>query len=184
MQRFQELPGMVTDGAPSEDAQMLSFENNEAQMHEERRGYSFRNMNKGTNSASFASKIDRFAVLSGRSKSPAPGTYDVRPSWDQAKGVLPIGSKPTEPRVQQKVDAPGPGEYDVGKETWDQRAKRRNRKNVMLCTSARIGGDRLRSSMESPGPGYYDPQFVDGSISKRTFNALMSPDVSHHNRKY
>jgi hypothetical protein len=176
---------MVSSAAITDDIQVYDSNGlDEVPYEEERRGYSFRNMKKNPNSASFASKIDRFAVLSERSKSPAPGSYDISPAWDKVKGVLPIGTKPTESRVQRRVDSPGPGDYDVGRETWDQRAKRRNRKNIMLCTSSRIGGDRPSSLADGPGPGYYDPQLVDGSISKRTFNVLMSPDLMNRQKRY
>jgi hypothetical protein len=176
---------MVSGGTTADSTQFHDSNGaDEVFAEEERKGYSFRSMKKNPISASFASKIDRFAVFAERSKSPAPGSYDILPPWDKAKGVLPIGTKATEPRVQQRVEFPGPGDYDIGRETWDQRAKRRNRKNIMLCTSSRTGGDRPSSLADGPGPGYYDPQLVDGSISKRTFNVLMSPDLAHRQKKY
>ncbi len=149
---------------------------------EEKKGYSFRNLSKNTNSAYFASKVDRFAVMSQRNKSPAPGTYDVRPSWEKAIGVLPIGTKPTESRAEPRVAPPGPGQYEILKETWDQRAKRRNRKNIMVCTSSRLGTDNAGAANNSPGPGYYDPLPADGGISKRTYNALMNPTLANSHR--
>lgn len=144
-----------------------------------------------TNSAVFASKMDRFAInRHSIPESPPPGTYDTRPSWYTAKSVLPIAPPKTESILKALPVSPGPGEYDIAAETTHDRMKRRNRKNILVSTSERFQTDKdiqkkyvydVGKKGSGPGPGDYDPNIlVKGdcrSLVKPSYNALMNRDM-------
>lgn len=135
------------------------------------------------NNAIFASKSNRFVMSKNEIPvGPPPGTYNVAPKWDTAKGVLPINAPKTESLLNKPPELPGPGYYDYTKETRNDRAKRRNRKNVMFTSDARLLGDiSLQKYYYGPhikgtGPGPQDYDANPNSLVKPSFNALMNPN--------
>lgn len=137
-----------------------------------------------SNNAIFASKTNRFILNKQEiSESPPPGTYNVAPSWNTAKGILPVAPSTTQSILKPLGISPGPGDYDIAIETSVDRAKRRNRKNILVSSSDRFQERKeierynfgLGRKGTGPGPGDYNPR--DSSILKPSHNALMNPEL-------
>lgn len=138
-----------------------------------------------SNTAIFTSKVDRFAINKHDiPESPPPGTYNTRPTWNNVKGVLPLAPPKTESIMRPNPVGPGPGYYETAAETSYDRAKRRNRKNVLVSSSERFQHDRGSTmryiygvGKKGSGPGPQDYDTGNSSLIKPSYNALMNPDL-------
>ena len=138
-----------------------------------------------SNNAIFASKTNRFAINKHDiPESPPPGTYNTTPLWNSAKGVVPLAPPKTESILKQLPPSPGPGYYETAAETSYDRAKRRNRKNILVSTGERFDTDKMNTkryiygvSKKGSGPGPQDYDRNSSSLYRHSYNAMMNPDM-------
>lgn len=102
---------------------------------------------------------------------PPPGSYNVAPNWSLKAGVK---MKP-DPSLTKKAKAtqddypmPGPGDYVL---TSSFKPPRKNRKNIMISTGARIAP---HMTSQTPSPGTYDPIPLYGNMITRSHNIMLS----------
>ena len=97
---------------------------------------------------------------------------------------MPLAPAKNESILRETPSGPGPGYYETSVETSYDRAKRRNRKNILVSSSERFDTDQKRSMQyiygvgkkgSGPGPQDYDP--VTSSLLKPSHNALMNPNL-------
>lgn len=108
----------------------------------------------------------RFRDLDAENAGPAPGSYDITPSWD-VPGVVPLRLVDAKSRKQASWDkAPGPADYVL---PTTLKLGKPNRKNVMIGTGKRA--DLTAGDPSLPGPGNYQ---VIKSLIRPSHNIMLS----------
>jgi hypothetical protein len=101
---------------------------------------------------------------------PPPGAYDTAPKWIKERGVPVIAPNLNLSRKKPEM-TPGPGQYtitsSINPQAW------RNPKNVLISTTKREDVE-LKKKAIGPGPGYYNPTPLTGSLIRPSYNVYLS----------
>ena len=117
-------------------------------------------------SSMFRDTSSRFAPEE-QNVSPPVGTYNIGDTWrDKDKTIVRMVPSPSIHSIAPgEAPSPGPGHYEIPRSPV---VLRPNRKDIMVST----GGRYEIVPVPVPGPGYYDPVPLLGSMITPSHNAL------------